>query len=170
MAGRSACHFPFEDFDMWNAKQIERIAELVERFCTADMNLKIDRRRYDREIINWAICHGLIRRDSDGVLSLAERSYMFDEMRSTPIEALWLIFRRRIMQDTDHTGQSIRYSKGWRYFNTYPDGSRFYEQRDYDEQVYIIKRLAAYGYLYFQSGGDVWDVWIKPEYQLKKTA
>jgi len=139
-------------------KELDQIADLIERFYTADYR-PIDKRRYTRAALQFAQDVNLIEMREKRLRPVKE-SRVFSAAYYAPVGAAWRIFRRRIMAE-DQVGYSITKSKGWEYLGPWYSTSFHFTQNDEMEMMQILQGFDSFGLLWFQHSGTVWDIRIR---------
>lgn len=153
--------YRFSEYTRFTEKEIDQIISLVRDF---GRSIPIDRRRYSRNVLRWAISFDLVYDGSKqrwpdekpGKLYINSR---FD-IYYLPIIALWKLVDPIIGKST---GYSISTHKEWEGLNIYPTSSKFHSSEDFRLMNEVLCRLDQYHFIIFQSAGSVWAICRRPE-------
>lgn len=135
-------------------KETTQLTALVEQWASGRL-LPIDCRTISAPVKRWALAMGLLAQRADRRLVCGGSA--FSPTYELPIDALWALVRP-MLHGQRSRGRSLASDPHWLTLNIYPEGQRGYTQRDYDEQMAVMGRLASHGYLIVQMGGSVWEI------------
>ena len=154
----------------FSEKEVDQIVTLI---LQHSYNNPIDRRKYTKQVISYAVNWNLLEQKEDG------RYYhtygnKFDYLHYTPQEVLW-----RLMADmlNEATGYSVVNDKRWHNVNIYTEKEIEKQERqsredetyeyckhhfaDYrDDKIRMLLKLHKWGYIHFQYCGNVWRIEI----------
>ena len=139
----------------FTAKETTQLTTLVEQWASGRL-LPLDCRTISAPVKRWALAMGLLAKRADS-RCVCGAGYAFHPAYELPIDALWALVRP-MLRGQRSRGKSLATDSRWLTLNVYPEGHRAYAQRDLDEQMAVLGRLANHGYLIVQMAGSVWEI------------
>lgn len=173
-------------FSVWefDRAEQEQIIGLVEMWAKGMSNTTIDRRKTSKQVQEyitnrglaqwvcklhghrgeriWGTCQHCQSKSTNGYwrLQYADNSY-FNPLYDLPVEILWEMVQKHILQGATNIGFSIAKSRGWFALNIGPEGTHWTNDREYKAKVDILAMLASRGYIHFATAGDIWQVVVR---------
>lgn len=155
----------------FNEKEINQICDLVAKWATGS-NSPIDARKYTNQVLEYAKNWRLICKGSELTRPWSEiknnRFYIndnimfrFDPVYDMPVEALWQMIKTNILIENKIYGHSVVNNQNWLMFNAYPLNNRNASNTDWQVIFDIFSKLAVYGFIVFQTAGNIWRIEIK---------
>lgn len=166
-------------FIIWqfSDKEIDQIVKLVQKWATGSLT-PIDRRRYSKQVLDYAERYKLIKKGSDMKMKpfLDENDNMgmrlpdwvkpdryhisdddiFDPAWNLPQEVLYQILKPALEKSS---GRSIVRSKVWLQLNIAPEGHKWHNGfDDIKRMMNILNNLMSWNYIIFQYAGDIWRI------------
>lgn len=152
-AGKSR-RYPFSVYEFTSC-EIDQIVVLVREGHTGRV-LPIDKRKYSRQVLEYAWRWGITERRGDG-REVCRASGRINSCYDLPGEALWRMVAP-MLRGQRSIGKSIARDRMWLDLNIWPEGNRYASATSLEEQEAVLDTLARMGYLIVQRAGSVWEI------------
>lgn len=166
-------------------KEINQIVELAETWLGGSLHSPIDKRKYTKQVIQYALNWNLLIKGSDisdydkekeskwrkfennRIYFNSSLLNYFSPSMNLPVEALWRLFEKHILSDAKGENNIYGYSlstvKGWVNLNIRPNEHKDQQDYDYCELTKVLIELNKYNYLTWQTAGSIWRIEIHKE-------
>jgi hypothetical protein len=162
-------------------KEINQIVELAEQWLAGSLWTPIDKRRYTKQVIQYATNWRLLVKGSDISDYNKERESTYKKFvdnrvynnsdilndfvpaYDAPVEVLWRLFEKHVLNqakgENNIYGYSLSTVKGWLNLNIRPNEHKDQQQYDLEALEQVLIKLASYNYITWQRAGNTW--WIE---------
>jgi hypothetical protein len=144
----------------FNKKQTGQITELVKRWASADIYQPIDKRKFDRQVVKYALEKNILETRKNNRTYIRRDASWFDPERDLMPELLYAIICEHIFdfESGESTGYSITKNKGWNILNVFERGSVHNTAGDIEVMRRMFGKLMLAGLVWFQTAGTIWRI------------